>query len=222
MKHNGITILLPIEACSTRTGAKQLEFRDDWTDPCRAAMRTSILPSWVVSDSYRVNFYGPQTSSILHQNSTDRLCVVVYGKPSRGSTLERHEFPIGDARSGGERCSIGGVQCQGPARSGQPDEALSRQRVAIEIPSDILAVEQRDAALARMASGYGGCLRNPSEADSLLRSSVGSVRVNKDRASTSSRKADHCTSSRYVAGPTTHQSSASRIPASVIACCNNF
>jgi len=27
----------------------------------------------VVSDTYKVDFYGPETSSLLHQNGTDRL-----------------------------------------------------------------------------------------------------------------------------------------------------
>ena len=29
----------------------------------------------MVSDIYKVNFYGPETSSVLHQNGTDRLWV---------------------------------------------------------------------------------------------------------------------------------------------------
>src|SRR5205823_12502738 len=29
----------------------------------------------VVSDTYKIDFYGPETSSVLHRNSTDRLWV---------------------------------------------------------------------------------------------------------------------------------------------------
>ena len=104
----------------------------------------------VVSDSYRVDFYGPQTSSILHQNSTDRLWVRwpmasrrvdrrLKGVSSRAETLEvvANVAPLVRFNAKGQ-----------PDRDNL-DEALSRQRVAIEIPSDILTVEQRDTALAR-------------------------------------------------------------------------
>lgn len=104
----------------------------------------------VISESYRIDFYGPETSSILHRNSTDRLWVRwlldtrrveqrLKGHSSRQETLDllANLSPLvrfnGDGR---------------PARD-ELGEALSRQRVAIEVPSDILSVEQKDANLAR-------------------------------------------------------------------------
>jgi len=104
----------------------------------------------VVSDSYRVDFYGPETSSILHRNSTDRLWVKwpiasrrvqdrINGKENRAEMLDvlRNLSPLisfnGDGR---------------PHRANLAD-AIQRQRIAIEIPSDILAVEQKDSGLAR-------------------------------------------------------------------------
>lgn len=104
----------------------------------------------VVSDTYKVDFYGPETSSILHRNGTDRLWVRwlldsrrvqdrVAGKGSRSETLDalRLLAPLvgfnGDGR---------------PARA-DLQESLARQRVSIEIPGDILSVERSDMGRAR-------------------------------------------------------------------------
>lgn len=103
-----------------------------------------------VSDTYKVNFYGPETSSVLHRNGTDRLWVRwlldsrpvrdrAAGKDARPEVLDalRHLAPLvafnGDGR---------------PAR-GDVQESLARQRVSIEIPGDILEVERTDMGLAR-------------------------------------------------------------------------
>ena len=104
----------------------------------------------VFSDSYRVDFYGPQTSSVFFQNGTDRLWVRwpitsrrvdqrLKNNAARAETLEilANLLPLVRFNA-----------------SGRPDrndlrEALARQRIAIEIPSDILAIECVDPALAR-------------------------------------------------------------------------
>lgn len=104
----------------------------------------------IVADTYKCDFYGPQTSSMLHQNGTDRLWSRwlltsrrvrdrLAGKEGRGETLDalRHLTPLvrfnGDGR---------------PARAGLA-ESLARQRVSIEIPGDILEIERTDMGLAR-------------------------------------------------------------------------
>ena len=104
----------------------------------------------VVSDTYKVDFYGPQTSSMLHRNGTDRLWVRwmlnsrrvrdrVAGKNARVETLDAMKLlaPL--------------VRFDPSGRPGRADlaESLSRQRVSIEIPGDILAVERADMGLAR-------------------------------------------------------------------------
>ena len=39
-------------------------------------MRTSTSRSWeLFLESYKIDFYGPDTSSTLHRNGTDRLWV---------------------------------------------------------------------------------------------------------------------------------------------------
>jgi predicted GNAT superfamily acetyltransferase len=103
----------------------------------------------VVSQSYKIDFYGPETSSVLHRNGTDRLWVTwplasrrvqerLQGKDSRVEILDALSTltPL--------------VQFNGDGKPVCTDlaAALSRQRIAIEIPSDISQVEGRDPALA--------------------------------------------------------------------------
>jgi predicted GNAT superfamily acetyltransferase len=104
----------------------------------------------VISQSYRIDFYGPSTSSVLHQNSTDRLWVRwpmasrrvqqrLLGQDQRAETLDTLSRLIPLIRFNGD---------------GRPERtdlsaALSRQRIAIEIPSDIGSIEGKDIVLAR-------------------------------------------------------------------------
>lgn len=104
----------------------------------------------VVSDTYKVDFYGPETSSLLHRNGTDRLWVRwilnsrrvrdrLAGKDARAETLDAMKLlaPL--------------VRFDPSGRPGRADlaESLARQRVSIEIPGDILEVERADMGLAR-------------------------------------------------------------------------
>jgi predicted GNAT superfamily acetyltransferase len=104
----------------------------------------------VVSESYKVDFYGPETSSVLHRNGTDRLWVTwplasrrvherLQGKDSRAEVLDALSTLTPLIRFNGNGKPV-------PTDLGA---ALSRQRIAIEIPSDIGQVERKDAALAR-------------------------------------------------------------------------
>ena len=104
----------------------------------------------VVSESYKVDFYGPETSSVLHRNSTDRLWVTwplvsrrvqerLQGKDSRPEILDALSTlaPL--------------IRFNGDGKPVHTDlaAALSRQRIAIEIPSDIGEMERKDPALAK-------------------------------------------------------------------------
>ncbi len=104
----------------------------------------------VVSDTYKIDFYGPQTSSVLHQNSTDRLWVKwpitshrvrerLQGKDVRPELLDALSRLAPLIRFNGDGK---------PVRT-DLSAALARQRIAIEIPSDIGSIEQKDPALAR-------------------------------------------------------------------------
>jgi predicted GNAT superfamily acetyltransferase len=106
----------------------------------------------VVSDTYKVDFYGPETSSMLHRNGTDRLWVrwVLNSRRVRDrlagkSTNARVETL--DAM----RLLAPLVRFDPSGKPGRADlvEALARQRVSIEIPGDILEVERTDMGLAR-------------------------------------------------------------------------
>jgi predicted GNAT superfamily acetyltransferase len=104
----------------------------------------------VVSDIYRVDFYGPETSSVLHQNGTDRLWVrwALSSRRVRDRLQGRDNRPeVLDAFSRLQPL----VQFNGDGKPLRNDlaAALARQRIAIQIPSDIGAVEQKDSGLAR-------------------------------------------------------------------------
>jgi len=104
----------------------------------------------VVCDKYKVDFYGASTSSLLHQNSTDRLWVKwpiasrrvedrLRGKDHRAEMLDALSTVQPLVRFNGEGK---------PARSDLA-AALARQRASIEIPSNIGAIEQADPLLAK-------------------------------------------------------------------------
>lgn len=104
----------------------------------------------VVSETYKVDFYGPETSSVLHRNGTDRLWVRwllesrrvrdrIAGKSARSETLDALRLLAPLVRFDGK----------GKPVRAELGEALARERVSIEIPGDILSVEKADMGLAR-------------------------------------------------------------------------
>jgi predicted GNAT superfamily acetyltransferase len=104
----------------------------------------------VVSDTYKVDFYGPETSSMLHRNGTDRLWARwilnsrrvrerLSGKNQRVETLDALRLLAPLVR----------FDPNGKPGQGNLAECLARQRVSIEIPGDILEVERADMGLAR-------------------------------------------------------------------------
>jgi len=104
----------------------------------------------VVADVYKVDFYGPETSSVLHQNGTDRLWVrwALASRRVRDRLQGKDYRPeILDAFARLQPL----VQFNGDGKPLRTDlfAALSRQRIAIQIPSDIGAVERKAPGLAR-------------------------------------------------------------------------
>jgi predicted GNAT superfamily acetyltransferase len=104
----------------------------------------------VVAETYKVDFYGPETSSVLHRNGTDRLWVRwmldsrrvrdrIAGKSGRTETMDGLRLLAPLVRFDGK----------GKPVRAELGEALGRERVGIEIPGDIMAVEQADMGLAR-------------------------------------------------------------------------
>ena len=123
-----------------------------WTfDPLRSPnAHLNFGKLGVISDSYRIDFYGPQTSSHLHTNGTDRLWVTWHmadsrvqqrlsGKDGSAEVLDalNHLEPL--VRFNGD----------GNPAEGNLAASLSRQRIAIEIPGDMDRIEHDDRERAR-------------------------------------------------------------------------
>jgi len=111
----------------------------------------------VVSDRYKVDFYGHDSSSVLHQNGTDRLWVTW---PLASRRVQRRvqapQNPTFDLSPAIPPL----VSFNGDGRPARADllTALARHRICIEIPGDIIEVEKRDPALAwewRLATRWG-------------------------------------------------------------------
>lgn len=106
----------------------------------------------VVSDTYKVDFYGPETSSMLHQNGTDRLWVrwMLNSRRVR-DRLAGKSATVRAETLDAMRLLAPLVRFDPSGKPGRADlaESLARQRVSIEIPGDILAVERTDMGLAR-------------------------------------------------------------------------
>jgi predicted GNAT superfamily acetyltransferase len=122
-----------------------------WTfDPLQSRnAHFNFMKLGVVSDTYKPDFYGPETSSILHRNGTDRLWVKwpltsrrvearLQNKQNRSEVLDALSTVAPLVQFNGD----------GKPATGDLTEALQRQRIAIEIPSDIVAVERKDPELA--------------------------------------------------------------------------
>jgi predicted GNAT superfamily acetyltransferase len=123
-----------------------------WTfDPLRSRnAHLNFARLGVVSRKYIPDFYGPQTSSPLHVNGTDRLWVMwelgsrrvehrLLGRDRRAEMLDtlKHLEPL--VRFNGD-----GIPAVADAST-----AISRQRIAIEIPGDIDRMEHENLPLAR-------------------------------------------------------------------------
>ncbi len=104
----------------------------------------------VVSNAYKVDFYGLETPSLLHRNGTDRLWVrwILPSRRVRDRLAGRnHRVETLDAL----KLLAPLVRFDPSGLPGRADlaESLARQRVSIEIPGDILEVERADMGLAR-------------------------------------------------------------------------
>jgi predicted GNAT superfamily acetyltransferase len=108
----------------------------------------------VVSDTYKEDFYGPETSSMLHQNGTDRLWVRWLLNSRRVRDRLAGQLASKDARTetlDAMKLLAPLVRFDPSGKPGRADlaESLGRQRISIEIPGDILEVEGTDMGLAR-------------------------------------------------------------------------
>jgi predicted GNAT superfamily acetyltransferase len=106
----------------------------------------------VISDTYKVDFYGPETSSMLHRNGTDRLWVrwILNSRRVRDRLAGKSTNTRAEALDA-MKLLAPLVRFDPSGRPGRADlaESIGRQRVSVEIPGDILEVERTDMGLAR-------------------------------------------------------------------------
>ena len=92
----------------------------------------------VLSDRYKNNFYGPETSSALHRLGTDRLWVTWLldrDKPAR------HEIDS-------QTTPLVAMDAEGWPREADLKQALAGAHAFIEIPSDINSMQRQNAEQA--------------------------------------------------------------------------
>jgi predicted GNAT superfamily acetyltransferase len=106
----------------------------------------------VVSDTYKVNEYGEQATSFLHQNGTDRLFVkwlLDSPRVERSMTGEpRHQADRTDPRRD-TVCLLRNSRNGTPLSEVNIRDAKDSYLATIEIPVDIVSIEHEDFELAR-------------------------------------------------------------------------
>ena len=122
--------------------------RITWTfDPLQSVNAYfNICKLGVVSDTYKTDFYGPETSSVLHRLGTDRLWVTWLLDEDRvQQRLEgrsvRHEIDS-------EATPLVAMDAQGWPHEFASKTALAGVQTFIEIPSDINSMQQQNAEQA--------------------------------------------------------------------------
>ena len=134
--------------------ADRLTDRMTWTfDPLQSLnAHFNFAKLGVLSDTYKVNVYGEQGASFLHQNGTDRLFVTWLLDSKRVQDLML-------GKDAGRKDRIGSVPtgsrliCNSnsgaPERPAEIDSASTAKVVTIEIPANINSIEQVDLEMAR-------------------------------------------------------------------------
>jgi predicted GNAT superfamily acetyltransferase len=118
--------------------------RITWTfDPLQSLnAHFNIRKLGVLSDAYKINFYGAETSSVLHRIGTDRLWVTwVLDSDRVRQRLEgrsvAHEVDPQAAR-------LVVADAEGWPRELAMNEALARKQAILEIPSDINSMQRQN------------------------------------------------------------------------------
>jgi predicted GNAT superfamily acetyltransferase len=143
--HNlGLRLKLAQRERALKTGITRITWTFDPLQCLNAHFNFAKLG--VLSDSYRIDFYGESTS-FLHRTGTDRLWVTWLLASRRvGERIDQPKQPI-DIDPDREMRLIQVSKDDSPARD-ESREALSCDRVLIEIPADIVSIERSDAGLA--------------------------------------------------------------------------
>lgn len=118
-----------------------------WTfDPLQARnAHFNFAKLGVVSDRYKVDFYGRESTSVLHQNGTDRLWVTWLLDSDR----VRQRLNAA-AITQSSRPQVLLVRCEEAGRPVRAELAssLAAGSIGIQVPPEISALEENDSALA--------------------------------------------------------------------------
>ncbi len=122
--------------------------RMTWTfDPLQSLNAYfNICKLGVVSDTYKINFYGPETSSVLHRLGTDRLWVTWFLDSDR--VRQRLEGKTVRPEIDRHASALVVVDAEGWPRELAVNAALAGAQTFIEIPPDINAVQRQNGAQA--------------------------------------------------------------------------
>ncbi len=145
-----------------------------WTfDPLQARnAHFNFAKLGVICDRYKVEFYGRESTSFLHQNGTDRLWVSWLLDSDRVS--ERLD-PASAAQISAPQTEL--LHCEKDrAVRGNVTSALRAQSLGIQIPSEIAPIEEKDSSLAwewRLATrwAFTECLQSGFFIEDYLRGS---------------------------------------------------
>jgi predicted GNAT superfamily acetyltransferase len=132
----------------------------------------------VVSDRYKVDFYGRESTSTLHQNGTDRLWVTW----ALDSERVQQRLQGADAAVKGAVQEVLLVRCDANQRPvpGDVGDVHSHDVLGLQIPSDIMTIEQNDPGLAWAwrevtRSAFTTCLRGGFFVADFVRGSAGTA-----------------------------------------------
>jgi len=100
----------------------------------------------VLSDIYKVDFYGRASSSVLHQNGTDRLWLTWAMASPRVEQRIRADQKSRPLPSDAIPVVI--AERDGRPAHGSLATAIAGKKASIAIPGDIVALESRDTAVA--------------------------------------------------------------------------
>lgn len=136
-----------------RVLADRLTDRMTWTfDPLQSLnAHFNFAKLGVVSDTYKVNVYGEEGASFLHQNGTDRLFVTwLLNSPRVQRSMSGKRGPNKDLADSMQSVLLHHSESGAPEADANISAALTRSTsVEIEIPADINVVEKTDFGLAR-------------------------------------------------------------------------
>lgn len=140
-----------------RVLAAGLTQRVTWTfDPLQSLNAYfNIAKLGVLSDTYKVNVYGEETSSVLHRNGTDRFMVTwLLDSPRVRKRLD--ESRSNSIVSADLNDAVPLLQVAEDETPHHPAENVNAERleeinrsISIEIPGDINSIERADRELAR-------------------------------------------------------------------------